>query len=152
MTLNVTCPSWRNFTEGNSLLVLYHLEGNTKTSISFYQSFAAQWNSYKSFTIEIKHTRKLKKSKKSYFYLAGLIKLIEPNSNHKYYIAVLIYLLTMVVCLGLAYQGKDIVFIFIIEYSSLRDFGLSNRFIFVCRFLKDDILALCWNLRLVIEL
>jgi len=25
--------------------------------------------------------------------------------------------------IGLAYQGKDIVFIFIIEYSSLRDFG-----------------------------
>jgi hypothetical protein len=24
---------------------------------------------------------------------------------------------------GLAYQGKDIVFTFIIEYSSLRDFG-----------------------------
>jgi hypothetical protein len=42
MTLNVTGPSLRNFTEGNSLLVLYHLEGNTKTSISFYQSFAAQ--------------------------------------------------------------------------------------------------------------
>jgi hypothetical protein len=26
-------------------------------------------------------------------------------------------------CVGLAYQGKDIVFGFIIEYSSLRDFG-----------------------------
>jgi hypothetical protein len=26
-------------------------------------------------------------------------------------------------CLGLAYQGKDIVFRFIIEYSRLRDFG-----------------------------
>jgi hypothetical protein len=26
--------------------------------------------------------------------------------------------------IGLAYQGKDIVFRFIIEYSSLRDFGL----------------------------
>ncbi len=25
--------------------------------------------------------------------------------------------------IGLAYQGKDIVFSFIIEYSSLRDFG-----------------------------
>ncbi len=33
---------------------------------------------------------------------------------------------------GLAYQGKDIVFRFIIEYSSLRDFGpLSNRSIFI---------------------
>jgi hypothetical protein len=33
--------------------------------------------------------------------------------------------LRKVVCLfiGLAYQGKDIVFRFIIEYSSLRDFG-----------------------------
>jgi hypothetical protein len=27
------------------------------------------------------------------------------------------------VFVGLAYQGKDIVFTFIIEYSSLRDFG-----------------------------
>jgi hypothetical protein len=34
-------------------------------------------------------------------------------------------LLTLFVCLfvGLAYHGKDIVFRFIIEYSSLRDFG-----------------------------
>jgi len=29
-----------------------------------------------------------------------------------------------VVVVGLAYQGKDIVFRFITEYSSLRDFGL----------------------------
>ncbi len=37
----------------------------------------------------------------------------------------------------LAYQGKDIVFIFIIEYSSLRDFGA---YLYKdC--LKDDILA-----------
>ncbi len=33
---------------------------------------------------------------------------------------------------GLAYQGRDIVFRFIIEYSSLRDFGpLGNRSIFI---------------------
>ncbi len=33
---------------------------------------------------------------------------------------------------GLAYQVKDIVFKFIIEYSSLRDFGsLGNRSIFI---------------------
>jgi hypothetical protein len=38
---------------------------------------------------------------------------------------------------GLAYQGKDIVFRFIIEYSSLRDFGPYG----ICLFLKDDILA-----------
>ncbi len=37
----------------------------------------------------------------------------------------------------LAYQGKDIVFRFIIEFSSLRD----NRSFFVWGFLKDDILA-----------
>ncbi len=46
--------------------------------------------------------------------------------------------------IGLAYQGRDIVFRFIIEYSSLRDFGpLGNniRSIFVWGFLKDDILA-----------
>jgi hypothetical protein len=33
---------------------------------------------------------------------------------------------------GLAYQGKDIVFRFVIEYSSLRDFGPKvNRSIFI---------------------
>jgi hypothetical protein len=46
---------------------------------------------------------------------------------------------------GLAYQGKDIVFRFIIEYSSLRDFyrplGNNNKSIFIWGFLKDDILA-----------
>jgi hypothetical protein len=61
---------------------------------------------------------------------------------------------------GLAYyQGKkDIVFKFIIEYSSsLRDFYRplgynNNRSIFIWGFLKDDILGCVWNLRLVIEL
>jgi hypothetical protein len=54
--------------------------------------------------------------------------------------------------IGITYQGKkDIVFRFIIEYSSLRDFyrplgnnnnnNNNNRFIFVRGFLKDDILA-----------
>jgi hypothetical protein len=48
--------------------------------------------------------------------------------------------------IGLAYQGKDVVFIFIIEYSSLRDFyrplgNNNNRSIFIVGFLKDDILA-----------
>jgi hypothetical protein len=43
---------------------------------------------------------------------------------------------------GLAYQGKDIVFRFIIEYISFKDFGpLVNRSIFIWGFLKDDILA-----------
>ncbi len=44
---------------------------------------------------------------------------------------------------GLAYQGKDIVFRFIIEYSGLRDFGPggNNRSNFIREFLKDDILA-----------
>jgi len=40
------------------------------------------------------------------------------------------------VVVGLAYQGKDIVFRFIIEYSSLRDFGPllgNNRSIFYMR-------------------
>jgi hypothetical protein len=43
---------------------------------------------------------------------------------------------------GLAYQGKDIVFRFITEYSSLKDFGpyLIGLF-FYEDFLKDDILA-----------
>jgi len=49
--------------------------------------------------------------------------------------------------IGLAYQGKDIgiVFRFIIEYSSLRDFGPegnnNNRSIFIWGFLTHDILA-----------
>jgi hypothetical protein len=30
---------------------------------------------------------------------------------------------SLIICIGLAYQGKDIVFRFITEYSSLRDFG-----------------------------
>jgi hypothetical protein len=53
---------------------------------------------------------------------------------------------------GLAYQGKHIVFSFIIEYSSLRDLyrplgnnnnnnNNNNRSIFIQGFLKDDILA-----------
>jgi hypothetical protein len=43
----------------------------------------------------------------------------------------------------LAFQGKDIMFRFIIEYSSLKDFGPlgNNRSIFIRGFLKDDILA-----------
>jgi len=45
--------------------------------------------------------------------------------------------------IGLAYQGKDIVFRFIIEYSSLVEIGPlgNNRYIFIWGFLKDDILA-----------
>jgi len=48
---------------------------------------------------------------------------------------------------GFAYQGEDIVFRFILEYSSLRDFymplGNNNRSIFfnTWGFLKDDVLA-----------
>ncbi len=43
---------------------------------------------------------------------------------------------------GLAYQGKDIVFRFIIKYISLKGFWLlCNRSIFIGGFLKDDILA-----------
>ncbi len=61
-------------------------------------------------------------------------------------------------CIGLAYQGKDIVFRLIIECSSLREFWLplgnnnNNRSIFLWGFLKDDVFGLCWNLRLVIDL
>jgi hypothetical protein len=40
---------------------------------------------------------------------------------------------------GLAYQGKDIVLRFIIEYSSLMDSG--TRSIFIRGFSKDDVLA-----------
>jgi hypothetical protein len=44
--------------------------------------------------------------------------------------------------IDLAYQGKDIVFRFIIEYSSLIDFGLQVIGLFLYEdFLKDDILA-----------
>jgi hypothetical protein len=58
----------------------------------------------------------------------------------------------MCLLLALAYQGKDIVFRFIIEYySSLRDFysplGNNNnnnkRFIFIRGFFKDGIFGLC---------
>jgi hypothetical protein len=60
-----------------------------------------------------------------------------PFSNHP-----------MVGCfIGLAYQGKDIVFRFIIEYSSLRDFykplGNNNSSIFIRGFLKDGFFGLC---------
>jgi hypothetical protein len=45
--------------------------------------------------------------------------------------------------IGLAYQCKDIVFRFIIKYSSFVEIGLlgNNRSIFIWGFLKDDILA-----------
>jgi len=44
--------------------------------------------------------------------------------------------------IGLALVDKDIVFRFIIEYSSLRDLGpYVKRSIFIGGFLKDDILA-----------
>jgi hypothetical protein len=56
--------------------------------------------------------------------------------------------------LALAYQGKDIVFRFIIEYISLKGFwplgNNNNRSIFTWGFMKYDILACVWNLRLVI--
>ncbi len=61
-------------------------------------------------------------------------------------------------CLPTSKEGKDIVFRFIIEYSSLRDFyrpldnNNNNRSIFIWGFLKHDIFGLCWNLRSVIEL
>ncbi len=43
---------------------------------------------------------------------------------------------------SIAYQGKDIVFRFVIEYSSLRDFGPEVIGLFLYEgFLKDDILA-----------
>jgi hypothetical protein len=46
---------------------------------------------------------------------------------------------------GLAYQGKDIVFRFIIEYSRLRDFGHFGPCVVGLslyeEFLKDDVLA-----------
>ncbi len=64
-----------------------------------------------------------------------------------------------IICLGLllafAYQGKDIiVFRFIIEYSSLRDFyrplgNNNNRSLFIWGFLKHDNFCLSWNLSLV---
>jgi len=36
---------------------------------------------------------------------------------------VCLFLVVVYLFIGLAYQGKDIVFKFIIEYTSLRDFG-----------------------------
>jgi hypothetical protein len=68
-----------------------------------------------------------------------------PNENRTWHLSTFV---------GLAYQGKDIVFRLIIEYSSLMDFGPigNNRPFFIWRFLKHDNFCLCWNLRLVIEL
>jgi hypothetical protein len=59
---------------------------------------------------------------------------------------------------GLAYQGKDIiVFRFIIEYSSIRDFyrplgnnNNNNRSNFILRIFERRYFGWCWNLRLVI--
>ncbi len=57
---------------------------------------------------------------------------------------------------GVAYQGKYIVFRFIIEYGSLRDFGPSVMIIGLFLFLYEDFerwyFGWCWNLRLVLEL
>jgi hypothetical protein len=78
-----------------------------------------------------------------------------PNLLLSIYIYIYIYI-PVIRFFGLAYQGKDIVFRFIIEYSSLMDFGpLGNNNKSICfymRILKDDILACVENLRLVIEL
>jgi hypothetical protein len=69
-----------------------------------------------------------------------LVSLEEEESYNKNICVSLFY---VVFFIGLAYQGKDIVFRFIIEYSSLRDFGppLGSRSILIRGFLKDDILA-----------
>jgi hypothetical protein len=53
---------------------------------------------------------------------------------------------------GLAYQCKDIVFRFIIEYSRLMDFGPQAVGLFLYEDFWKMIFGLCWNLRLVIEL
>jgi hypothetical protein len=65
--------------------------------------------------------------------------------------------LILVTLSALAYQVKDIVFRFIIEYSSLRDFyrplGYNNNtsiFFFIMRIFDRWYFGLCWNLRLVI--
>ncbi len=54
-------------------------------------------------------------------------------------------LLRKSIFIGLALVGKDIVFRFIIKYSSLKGFGPllgnNNRSIFILGFLKNDILA-----------
>jgi hypothetical protein len=42
--------------------------------------------------------------------------------------------------LGVAYQGKDIVFRFVIEYSSLKDFGLQV----IGLFLDEDFSKMIW--------
>ncbi len=45
--------------------------------------------------------------------------------------------------LGLAYQGKDIVFRFITEYSSLKDFGLQVIGLFLYEDFSKMIFGLC---------
>jgi hypothetical protein len=59
----------------------------------------------------------------------------------------------MIIFVGLAYQGKDIVFGFVIGYSSLMDFGpLGNynrsNFFFIWGFLKDDIVGFVLKLEI----
>jgi hypothetical protein len=55
--------------------------------------------------------------------------------------------------LAFAYQDNDIVFRFIIQYSSLNGFWtLGNKSIFIWEFLKDDILACVETWDLVTEL
>jgi hypothetical protein len=54
--------------------------------------------------------------------------------------------------IGLSYQGKDIVFRFLIECSSLWDFGPPKvkKAYFCMRIFESWRFGLCWNLRLVI--
>jgi hypothetical protein len=55
-----------------------------------------------------------------------------PNVKHKRSLSSLTFV-------GLAYQGKDIVFRFIIEYSRLRDFGFFCRISLKIIFLHGEI-------------
>jgi len=54
------------------------------------------------------------------------------------------------IVVGLAYQGKDIVFRFIIEYSSLRDFG--PWVIIICLFLYEKFSKMIFWLVLTLEI
>jgi hypothetical protein len=58
-------------------------------------------------------------------YRQVLIRKSENNDRYLFFSIFNFFFLVIYItlCVGIAYQGKDIVFRFIIEYSSLRDFG-----------------------------
>ncbi len=68
-----------------------------------------------------------------------LFHLLSVCSSNFDWVLSMLFVFSFSFLVGLAYQGKDIVLRFIIEYSSLMDSG--TRSIFIRGFSKDDVLA-----------